>query len=925
MFMKKLLLLMLLIANGILAVAQTGIQGVVRNATTGDGIPNVQIIVKKQNVVAFTDELGEFKITELQAGSDVLEIVHPVYSAKALQIIITANRVTPIGIIRVRDEQTVVREVAQDVANVITLDAEMGSSEENTGASARGTSLSARGDVYASAASYTFGAMRFRPRGYDNTYETTYINGVNFNALARGNFNYSMLGGLNDAMRNKDVNQGLSPSSYSYGNIAGVTNINTKASQYPTGTRTSLAFSNRSYTLRAQALHARDLGNGLSLAVSGIARWADEGIIEGTFYNSAGLFTALEKKFSDKHSLSLTLFAAPTQRGQQGATLKEVYDLAGSIYYNPYWGYQDGKQRTSRVVNSVDPTAVLSYEWNISPEETLRAGVGYHYSFYSNSALTFYNAPDPRPDYYRYLPSYQTTTEGREFITNLWETDNTISQLDWNELYRANYGVNASDEANGTISSAKYALERRHNDLEEATFNTSYINQLTQALKLTAGVEVKNNQGKHYKTMDDLLGANQWIDIDQFSERDFADDTDIIQNDLRNPNRIIGEGEIFGYNYRMNVFNAKAFITNNWTFSSIDLYYAGQMSYTQFFREGFMENGRATNQGVGSYGVGNVWFFTDPSFKAGATYHIDGRNRVMVNTLAELRAPLAQNSYVSPRIKDQLVPNLTQEQVIAYDGAYEFVYPSFRGRISAFQTHVYDAVETMGYYDDEKRTFVNHSLSSLDKIYQGVELGFSVKLPYSLTLSVAGTLADYHYTSNADGIMSPENGRFEDGVVGDIAEQVNTKGLKINAGPQTAANIELGYVHPKMWFAEVSVSYYDDNYLDFSANRFRPSNIAKYDTDAKMAAFGTQEKLPSGFLVDASLGKIFYLKNRSAVNFNISANNVLNNTSMITGGYQQARLPLDDGVIDDTKLNLFGNKYYNALGFNFFVHVGYRF
>ncbi|MBP6230829.1 MAG: carboxypeptidase regulatory-like domain-containing protein, partial [Paludibacteraceae bacterium] len=294
--MKKLLLLMLLIANGILAVAQTGIQGVVRNATTGDGIPNVQIIVKKQNVVAFTDELGEFKITELQAGSDVLEIVHPVYSAKALQIIITANRVTPIGIIRVRDEQTVVREVAQDVANVITLDAEMGSSEENTGASARGTSLSARGDVYASAASYTFGAMRFRPRGYDNTYETTYINGVNFNALARGNFNYSMLGGLNDAMRNKDVNQGLSPSSYSYGNIAGVTNINTKASQYPTGTRTSVAFSNRSYTLRAQALHARDLGNDLYLAVSGVARWADEGIIEGSFYNSAGLFTALEKK-----------------------------------------------------------------------------------------------------------------------------------------------------------------------------------------------------------------------------------------------------------------------------------------------------------------------------------------------------------------------------------------------------------------------------------------------------------------------------------------------------------------------------------------------------------------------------------------------------------------------------------------------------
>ncbi|HPL93641.1 MAG TPA: hypothetical protein PLK02_00880, partial [Paludibacteraceae bacterium] len=109
--------------------------------------------------------------------------------------------------------------------------------------------------------------------------------------------------------------------------------------------------------MRAQAFHARDLGNDLYLAVSGVARWADEGIIEGSFYNSAGLFTALEKKFADKHSFSLTLFAAPTQRGQQAASLQEVYDLAGSIYYNSYWGYQDGQKRNSRVVKTIDPTA----------------------------------------------------------------------------------------------------------------------------------------------------------------------------------------------------------------------------------------------------------------------------------------------------------------------------------------------------------------------------------------------------------------------------------------------------------------------------------------------------------------------------------------------------------------------------------------
>lgn len=930
--MKKKILLLLLIANSVLVIAQTGIQGVVRNTTTGDGIADVQVVLKKNNVFVLTNEKGEFTFNELQAGSDVLEIVHPVYVAKPLQITIAANRISNIGIIRVRDDQSVVREVAQDIANVITLDSELATGDETTGSATRGTALSARGDVYAAATNYTFSAMRFRTRGYDNTYENTYINGVNFNSLPRGMFNYSMLGGLNDAMRNKDVNRGLSPTAYSYGNIAGVTNIDTRASQYALGTRTSVAFSNRSYTLRAQAFHARDLGNDLYLAVSGVARWADEGIIEGSFYNSAGIFTALEKKFADKHSLSLTLFAAPTQRGQQAASLQEVYDLAGSIYYNSYWGYQDGQKRNSRVVKTIDPTAIVSYEWKIDPQQVLRAGLGYHYTFYSNSALSFYNAPDPRPDYYRYLPSFQTTQEDKDLITSLWKTNPSVSQINWDELYRANYALNEYNQAMDTTMNAKYILERRHSDLEQLTFNIAYVNQFTKSLKVTMGLEAKNNQAKYYKTMEDMLGGKVWKDKDSFAERDsiFFDNEDniYIYNDLRNIDRDITEGDIFGYHYNIQVFSANAFISNEWTLTSFDIYYAGQLSYTQFLREGFMENGRATKQGLVSYGKGTLWYFTYPALKAGMTYHIDGRNRISYNMLGEYRAPLVNNVYLSPRIRDKRLEDpCTQEKVIAYDIAYEFIYPMFKGRIAAFQTHVYDAMQNMGYYDDENRTFVNHSLYGVNTLHRGVEAGFSIQLPYSLTLSLAGTLADYHYKDDSQGIMSAENGRdLDGGVEGDILEIVKTKDLKINAGPQTAASVKLSYVHPKMWFADVSVSYYDDNYLDFSANRFRESNVGKYDTDEKLAAFGTQEKLPAGFLVDASLGKMFYLKNKNAINFNISANNVLNNTKMITGGYQQARLPLDDNkAVDETKLDLFANKYYYALGFNFFVHVGYRF
>lgn len=101
--------------------------------------------------------------------------------------------------------------------------------------------------------------------------------------------------------------------------------------------------------------------------------------------------------------------------------------------------------------------------------------------------------------------------------------------------------------------------------------------------------------------------------------------------------------------------------------------------------------------------------------------------------------------------------------------------------------------------------------------------------------------------------------------------------------------------------------------------------MAKYTTPEVLAALGTQEKLKNGFLLDASIGKLIYLKNRRSLNFNLSASNILNNQKMITGGYQQARLPLNDGAIDLTGLNRFPNKYYYAWGFNVFFHIGYKF
>jgi len=201
-----------------------------------------------------------------------------------------------------------------------------------------------------------------------------------------------------------------------------------------------------------------------------------------------------------------------------------------------------------------------------------------------------------------------------------------------------------------------------------------------------------------------------------------------------------------------------------------------------------------------------------------------------------------------------------------------------------------------------------------------VELGLSVPVNSMFTLSAAGTYADYHYTADATGIKS-----YENGAVDDITEKVSINGLRISSGPQLAANITLDFFY-KLWFADITLNYYDNNYLDFAPNRFTESNqqILKAYPDL-YEKLGKQEKLQGGFMLDASVGKLIYLKNRNSLNFNLSVSNVLNNTDMITGGYQQARIPMSSGAINPKGADWFPNKYYYAWGLNLFSMWGINF
>lgn len=793
-------------------------------------------------------------------------------------------------------------------------------------------------DPYLSKVGYQLSGFRFSPRGYKNIYAQTSLNGVEFNSLIRGNFNYSMIGGMNDATRNVTTMDNLQASLFSFGDLAGAQNYDMRAGSYAHGSKLTLTYTNRNYQQRAMFSHHTGLnrkGWAFSALIGG--RYAKEGNVEGTFYNNLAYFLGVEKQWDNgKQSLSLSTFGSPVQRAQQSASVQEAYDILGDNLYNSYWGFMpDGTKRNQRIVTSYDPTALLSYIYKINRVTKLTSGLGVHYNRYGTTALNWFNnASDPRPDYYRYLPSYTSGTYNTldakyKADAEFWMgsgkgNDRGRSQLQWGEMYEANrnnnlYGVNKS---------AMYILEERRNDALESSFNTTLERKLNEEITLVVGLNARYTLGRTFDVVADMMGAQYLVDIDKFGERDFPGNEDVKQNDLNNPNRVVRKGDIFGYNYDNHVYAGNLWAQMHHNYEKIEFFYAVKLTGTSFYRYGHMKNGRYPDS---SFEKGKVHSFIDPAFKGGFVYKINGRNLVSLNGMYKHNAPLPFNAYTTARISDEVVPFLQSEKISAADLNYTFTYPRFNGRISGFYTNYQDGAQKISYYNDAYGTFVHHSISQVDKQNYGAELGLKYIPIKNVTLSFGGMWSNFTYTKNPMGTV-----RYENGTGDDMFEGVAIKDFHVGGSPELAGTFGIQYFKNFWWF-EINVNGIANNYLDPSYIQRTPSviksvrdaaDLAGYDVAQKEALVKNwikQTKLDDAYTVDLSISKLTYFKGGKQLSVNLSAQNILNNKNIRTGGYEQGRIPLYNGVIDLDNINKFPAKFYYMQGLNVFLNVGYKF
>lgn len=779
--------------------------------------------------------------------------------------------------------------------------------------------LQASRDIFVSRAAYIFSNARFRMRGYDSKNTRVLINNLPMNNIESGRAYWSNWGGLNDAVRNKVIVNGLNPTDYGFGGVGGLTNISTLASKYRPQTKLSISAANKSYRNRVMLTHSSGMSDkGWAYTISGSRRWAEEGIVEGSFYDAWSYFLSLEKKINTKHTVLLTGFGSSNRRGKSGVGTQEVYDLTDNNYYNPYWGYQQGEKRNARVSNYHKPKIILNHFWDINEDQKLTSGVQYTFGRGGSTALNWYDAADPRPDYYKYLPSYwEDDANWYNFYTEQWQNNENFRQLNWDDYYQANrqnlYTVTNVDGELGndvTGNRAKYIVEDRRTDIQEFGYNSTYKNKLGEHLNIVAAVNAILYKGRHFKMIDDLLGADWWLDIDQFAERDFADE-DLAQSDLDNPNRLVSEGDIFGYDYFAHINEYDAFGQAELKYNRIDLYAALKLGYTEFWREGNMRNGKFP---LNSLGESTHYQFFNYAGKGGVNLKIDGRNFFLINAAYINRAPYFREVYISPRTRNDVVDNITSEYL--YSGDVNFIHRSdlLETRITGYYTSFKDQIETSSFYHDELNTFVNYIMTDMDQLNYGAELGLKLNITSSLSFNGTMGYGKYLYSNRPNVTISRDN---DSEILADN-RTCYLENYHIGNIPELVSSVGINYSSSNYWFAGVNLAYFDNVYMDVNPDRRTVDALEHYVvSDPQWGEMLEQEQLDPGYTLNFFGGKSWKLDDYF-IGLTLSVNNILNEQDYRTGGFEQYRYEISD-------LDKFPSKYFYMYGRTYYLNLYFSF
>lgn len=759
--------------------------------------------------------------------------------------------------------------------------------------------LQANKDVFLQFATSQWSMGGFSLRGYRSRERVIGLNGVPLNSSSFSNLHTEA---LFNAGFFPESRFGISSDQHFYSGLGGYLHFKSTASLYRKGFRFSYGTSNvrfrNKYTLTYTS--GNTPGN-WSFVASASALLGNQLYVPGTYQQSATLLLSLSKEIHKKQRISFTGFMNRSEQGLSSSCVKEAFQLAGSNYYNPSWGWQNGKIRNASVHKDFHPVLTVLHENRMSPKLHLSTSLCYGFQKTKISGLQYNDASNPRPDHYTRLPSYyylRGDSVNGDQLTNNWVLGSD-RQLDWDRMIRMNQANLYSDanslyQPNVTETRARYVLENRVTQVHHLGLS-AVLELHQQRLHWTAGVSGNYMRTRRNKELADLLGASFWLDVDPYAGS-HADEA-AQQNNINSPNRRVREGERFGFDYVVRQYNYDAWAQVEYLAKKLELSLSLRSAFSTIQRLGLIANGKFPQQ---SKGESELLHFFSPAIKGGVTYKLSGRHFVIFHGLIQQRSPQATQVLVSPDTRNQVVDNFQQQTDLSFDVNYSAQFPRFRLRFTCYSTQLNNQVWLRSGWHDAYNTFVTFVMKDVNVRHQGVELGIEKNVLSQHVFAAAISAGQFYYTNR------PRLEVWQDNTSEELYHNkpVYLKNFRIGNAPQTVMGAGYRFHAKRRWYLALYWNRIADVFAELNPERRTAVVSEKFLSSESQLAEGltVQEKLPSYTYFNINGGALWNWNKQKRVVFSISINNLFNNTSHKWSGFEQVRW---DAVYQEA----FPNKY----------------
>ena len=704
------------------------------------------------------------------------------------------------------------------------------------------TLLKSNKNILSSLSQFNGYVFNWIPRGqsYNNS---TMIDGINWASNLNGwnaSFSYA---GMYKIFHQKESDENLEYSSEGYSKNYRTSYLTTSANLFKSGWQLHTGFSNASYMNEGRIQYsAAGNQNEWSLHSLLVFQNTPNGFSPSGFKKLKGAAFSFDKSFYNNQSIGLTLWWNQTSQGKQAPSVLETYTLSHQRNYNPSWGWLDGQAYYPNSKYTNVPVLSIRYEKNWSDKATIQINLGVAVGEQGTSQLDWTSTADPRPDYYRYLPSYSKDSNTRSQLNKWFESNPQALQINFDKIQK----INAASVSKRSF----YIINKNSANIISSRASALYKFQLNNAWGMNAGIQIAKDNIHYFNVLDNLLGGqffynyNGWV-IDDGIVNSF-------QNNIERPDQKIKVGERWGPDFDLQSMQTTSWFqikntSPRWEFST-GLNYATDL----FQRNGFNKNGLFLNN---SFGRSSLFYFPSVGFKGEVLYKFSGRIYARSIFFNQQYAPNSAAVFLDPSLHAFQTPFLLPLLKNGIDLTLYFRGVDTKIMLSAYFQSVKNESEKRFFYHDRYNSFVYGVVGQKESIYQGFESSLETLLFNFLQLEMSINVGKYFISNNPlyEILLANDMYKVESGLL-------RLKNLPASTSPEITEAVSI-HVQPT-YTTRISITGIYAAKRAISYDYYRRSPIV-LDTISNQAVYSNLHNvsyLPGQFVLNASLTKSFNLK-----------------------------------------------------------------